>query len=78
MYSGYNCINNNEFGSRIMFKENNNNRFINLSNFVLTKDKEDFLNLGLNYHLQPKYDHLTKKIEIELLYQKYCKPRTEK
>ena len=34
-----------------MFKENNNNRFINLSNFVLTKDKEDFLNLGLNYHL---------------------------
>ena len=49
--------------------QENNNRFINLSNYVLTKDEEGFLNHGLNYHLQPKYDHLTKKIEIELLYQ---------
>ena len=69
LYSGYHCFNNNnKFGSRVMFKENKN-RFINLSNYELSNDEVEFLNLGLNYHLQPKYDHLTKKTEIEMLYQ---------
>ena len=35
----YHCFNNNnKYGSRIMFKENNN-RFINLSNYVPTNDE---------------------------------------
>ena len=67
LYSGYHCFNNKEHGSRVMLKEQAD-RLINLSNYTLTKDEIDFLNLGVNCHLQPKYDHLTKKTEIEMLY----------
>ena len=48
--------------------KNETNSFINLSDHQLTQDEKDFLNLGLNYHLQPKYDKLHKQTEMEVLY----------
>ena len=39
--------------------------FINLSDYELSSDEKEFLNLGLNCHLQPKYDKLHKQTEIE-------------
>ena len=68
LYSGYHCFKNSNYGSRIMFIQLTD-RFINLSTYNLSKDEIDFLNLGLNCHLQPKYDQLIKKMEIESLYQ---------
>ena len=44
------------------------NFFINLSNYELTKDEVNFLNLGINYHIQPKYSKIFKETEIEQLY----------
>ena len=44
------------------------NSFVNLSNHQLSQDEKDFLNLGLNYHIQPKYDKLHKRTELEALY----------
>ena len=43
--------------------------FINLSNYELNKNEKEFLNLGLNCHLESKYDKLSKKVELEMLYQ---------
>ena len=43
--------------------------FVNLSNYQLNNDEKRFLNLGLNCHLEPKYDKLCKKVELEILYQ---------
>ena len=43
--------------------------FINLSSHQLSPDEIQFLNLGLNCHIQPKYDKLFKLAEIESLYQ---------
>ena len=43
--------------------------FINLSDHQLTDDEIQFLNLGLNCHIQPKYNKLHKKVELEVLYQ---------
>ena len=42
--------------------------FINLSSYVLSKEEREFLNLGLNCHIEPKYDKLYKKVELEVLY----------
>ena len=44
--------------------------FLNLSNHSLTEKQKEFLNLGLNCHIQPKYSKLKKKIELEILYDK--------
>jgi len=46
----------------------NTNSFVNLSDHHLTNDETEFLNLGLNYHIQPKYDKLHKETELEVLY----------
>ena len=43
--------------------------FLNFSNYQLSSIERDFLNLGLNCHIQPKYDRLQKQTEIETLYQ---------
>ena len=40
---------------------NYQDNYINLSKLELTKDQEDFLNLGPNCHLKNKYDPLRKK-----------------
>ena len=55
-------------GKILLVKENVDN-FINLSDYDLTDDEREFLNLGLNCHLEPKYSKLHKKVEIEVLYQ---------
>ena len=57
------------YNGDILLKENSDS-FSNLSDHILTDDEKEFLNLGLNYHLQTKYDKLTKETEIEALYQK--------
>ena len=43
--------------------------FVNLSSYALTDDEKKFLNLGLNFHIENKYDQLNKQTEIEVLYQ---------
>ena len=48
--------------------------FINLSDTELTENQKKFLNLGLNCHIQPKYDANKKKIELELLYNTFPSP----
>ena len=58
---------NNLYQGQVFYKEHINN-FINLSDHQLTILEEEFLNLGLNYHLQPKYDKLHKETELEVLY----------
>ena len=45
------------------------NSFINLSDHQLTNDEIEFLNLGLNCHIEPKYEKLLKETELEALYQ---------
>ena len=55
------------YQGQVFYKEHINN-FINLSDHQLTNLEEEFLNLGLNYHLQPKYDKLHKETELEVLY----------
>ena len=52
-----------------VFLKNEVNSFLNLSNYELTNDEKEFLNLGLNFHLQAKYNKLHKKTELECLYQ---------
>lgn len=44
------------------------NSFLNLSDHQLTSNEKEFLNLGLNYHIQPKYSRLHKQTELETLY----------
>ena len=59
---------NNLYNGRIFVKDNSVS-FVNLSNRVLDSNEIAFLNLGLNFHLQPKYDKLLKQVELEVLYQ---------
>ena len=67
LYQGQTIVSEDK-GKNFVIKENVNN-FINLSDHQLTEDEKQFLNLGLNCHLQPKYDKLHKKVELEVLYQ---------
>ena len=55
------------YNGQVLLKENVNS-FVNLSNHELTPTEIEFLNLGLNYHIQPKYDKLHKATEMEMLY----------
>ena len=50
-----------------------NPTFINLSKYELTPDEKEFLSLGLNCHIRPKYDKVQKQVEIEMLYQSLLK-----
>ena len=47
--------------------------FINLSDYQLSEPEIEFLNLGLNCHIQPKYDPLLKQTELEVMYQSLLK-----
>lgn len=60
---------NNLYRGQIYLK-NDVDGFVNLSDYNLTELEKEFLNLGMNYHIQPKYDKLHKATEIELLYNK--------
>ena len=55
------------YNGQILLKENID-CFVNLSNHELTPSEIEYLNLGLNYHIQPKYDKLHKATEIEMLF----------
>ena len=63
---------NNLYGGKLIFKTQQK-AFINLSSHNIDPDEEEFLNLGLNFHIQPKYDKLHKQTELELLYENILK-----
>ena len=46
-------------GKFLLLNETNN--YINLSNHQLSNDERKFLNLGLNFHIQPKYEKIKKE-----------------
>ena len=60
---------NNLYRGQVVLKDKINS-FINLSDHDITPGEAEFLNLGLNYHIQRKYDKLHKMTEIEMLYNK--------
>ena len=51
---------NNLYNGSIHIKEDIN-YFLNLSNYTLNENEKNFLNLGLNMHINSKYDKLHKK-----------------
>ena len=59
---------NNLYDGKILLPNETNN-YINLSNHQLSNNERKFLNIGLTFHIQPKYDKLKKKTELEILYQ---------
>ena len=61
----------------ICFK-NNTDSFINLSSYELSTDERNFLNLGLNCHVQPKYNRINKQVNIEILYQNLLDLKSKK
>ena len=65
LYQGQIVRSNNDY----LYIKEDVSAFINLSNYKLTPDEIQFLNLGLNCHLQPKYDKVHKQVELEVLYQ---------
>ena len=62
----------NDNGNKFMIKDPVD-CFTNLSSYELSEDEKEFLNLGLNCHIEPKYNKLHKKVEIEVLYQNLLK-----
>ena len=62
---------NNLYKGKIMLPNCENN-FINLSN-ILTKHHEEFLNLGLNCHIQQKFDIIDMKVEMKILFDSLLK-----
>ena len=52
--------------------------FINLSSETLTESQIEFLNLGINCHLIPKYHQANKKVELAVLFEDLCKLQKEK
>ena len=73
----YHCNNINCSDKKVLLKDTNDS-FVNLSSYHLSQEEEDFLNLGLNCHLQPKYDRLTKQTELEILYQRLLELEAKK
>ena len=65
LYLGHQPPNSNR---NIVIKDQSNS-FVNLSDYSLSKDEIDFLNLGTNCHVQPRYSKLHKQCEIEAIYQ---------
>ena len=51
-----------------MYLPNKSNNYNNLSKYVLTEAQKEVLNLGLNCHLQSKFDPTTKLMELEVFY----------
>ena len=58
----------NDLAGRSIFIRDNKDCFLNLSNYELSQAEKDVLNLGLNCHIQPKFDAISKRIEMEALY----------
>ena len=62
----------NLYGGRMTLPEHKDG-YINLSDHILTDTQKDVLNLGLNCHLQSKYNKMDKKVELEALYDSLIK-----
>ena len=62
----------NLYGGRMTLPEHKDG-YINLSDHILTDTQKDILNLGLNCHLQSKYNKMDKKVELEALYDSLIK-----
>ena len=60
---------NSDCKDRNLCYKRNIDQFINMSNYQLNTKEKEFLNLGMNCHVQPKYDKLHKQTELESLYQ---------
>ena len=48
--------------------KSNSDTFLNLSDCNLSQDEKHFLNLGLKFHIAPKYSKFDKQVELEKLY----------
>lgn len=59
------------------FMTNYKDKFVNLSSHTLTEMQKDVLNFGPNCHIQGKFDLISKKVEIELLYNATIKLQEE-
>jgi hypothetical protein len=55
-----------------------NKTIYNLTDLHLTDDQEEVLKLGLNYHLNSKFDSYIKKVQLELVYQQLVKLEKDK
>ena len=51
--------------------------YLNLSDYELTDDESEFLALGLNFHIRPKFDRYRKKLELENLYNDILKLKND-
>ena len=60
------------YNGHILIKEDVN-CYLNLSSHELSENEKQFLNLGLNFHLQSRYDKMHKKTELEILYDNLLK-----
>ena len=54
--------------NRGIFLPEDKDSYLNFSHYTLSDTEKEFLNLGLNYHVQPKYSQLEKEAELEALY----------
>ena len=63
----------NSLSNRNILLPDNNDCFINLSDYNISEREKEALNLGLNCHIQKRFDPLDKKIEMEMLYSSLLK-----
>ena len=67
----------NNLASRSIFIREKSDCFLNLSNYELSNVEKEVLNLGLNCHLQSKFDPVDKRVEIEMLYTSLVKLKND-
>ena len=65
------------YGGHIMLPQSSDG-YINLSSVDLTEEQKELLNLGLNCHIQTRFDEIEKQADLELLYQDILKLEKEK
>ena len=58
----------NSLSRRNILLPDKNECFINLSDHNLTESEKEVLNLGINCHIQKRFDPIDKKVEMEMLY----------
>ena len=61
------------YKGNLVLPSKNKRAFHNISSYDLSDDEERVLNLGLNFHIKPKFDSLLKKAHVENLYQQLRK-----
>ena len=58
------------YQEKLLFSQTPSKNYINLSNTQLDKNSETLLSLGLKCHYKPKFNVITKELELEVLYSK--------